>query len=118
MPRIVKRLPALPAERALEVVAGRWKAVLLHRLFAGPQRLNALKRAIPAISQKVLIQQLRAMEEHGLVTRTVFAEVPPRVEYELTDLVETLFVPARAIAEWAVTHHDEIERARAEYDAR
>lgn len=65
----IKRLPMLPAERALKVIAGRWKAVILYHLFDGPLRLTALKAMMPGVTQKVLIQQLREMEEHGLVSR-------------------------------------------------
>lgn len=66
-----KRLPALPAERALKVISGRWKAVVLYHLFDRPRRLSELKRLVPGITQKVLIQQLREMEEHGLVEREI-----------------------------------------------
>lgn len=113
MTRISKRLSALPAERALEVIAGRWKAVLLHHLFAGPQRLSELQRAMPDITQKVLIQQLRAMEEHGLVTRAVFAEVPVRVEYAATELGASLEPILAALCDWGRRHAaalDEIDR--------
>ncbi len=79
MAETIKRLPVLPVERAFKVVGGRWKAVILYHLFDGPRRLSQLKRALPEISQKVLIQQLREMEEHGLVHREIFRQVPPRV---------------------------------------
>lgn len=82
----IKRLPMLPAERALKVISGRWKAVILYHLFDGPRRLSSLKALVPSITQKVLIQQLREMEEHGLVRRKVFAEIPSRVEYSATPL--------------------------------
>ncbi|MGO7536474.1 winged helix-turn-helix transcriptional regulator [Rhizobium leguminosarum] len=71
----MKRLPELPVERALKVISGRWKPVILYYVFSGPKRLSELKRMMPAITQKVLIQQLREMEEHGLVARQIFAEV-------------------------------------------
>ena len=82
----VKNLPVRPAERALKVIAGRWKPIILYHLFEGPLRLSALQRRMPEISQKVLIQQLREMEEHGIVHREVFRQVPPRVEYAATAL--------------------------------
>ncbi len=82
----MKRLPELPAERALKVISGRWKAVILYHLFGGPKRLSELTRLAPNASQKVLIQQLREMEEHGLIEREIFREVPPRVEYSATPL--------------------------------
>jgi len=67
--KIIKRLPGLPAERALGVISGRWKAVILHVLLDGPQRTCDLEKRIAGISQKVLIEQLRALEEHGMVSR-------------------------------------------------
>jgi DNA-binding HxlR family transcriptional regulator len=82
----IKRLPMLPAERALKVISGRWKAIILYHLFDRPQRLSELQRLLPDVSQKVLIQQLREMEEHGIVHREVFRQVPPRVEYSATPL--------------------------------
>jgi len=104
MAEIVKRLPVLPAERALKVIAGRWKAVILYHLFGGPQRLSALQRLMPEISQKVLIQQLREMEEHGLVHREVFREVPPRVEYSTTELGLSLEPVLLALCDWGRQH--------------
>src|SRR6266849_9120627 len=86
MPKPIKRLPMLPAERALKVISGRWKAIILYHLFDGPQRLSELQRLMPEVSQKVLIQQLREMEEHGIVHREVFRQVPPRVDYTATAL--------------------------------
>ena len=75
----IKRLPSLPAERALKVISGRWKAIILYHLFDGPLRLSELQRLMGEISQKVLIQQLREMEEHGIVHREIYRQVPPRV---------------------------------------
>src|SRR5260370_25985835 len=77
----MKRLPELPAERALKVIAGRWKAVILYHLFEGPKRLSELKRLAPNASQKVLVQQLREMEEHALIHRDGFRQAPPRLDY-------------------------------------
>ena len=111
----LKELPPWPAEHALKVVSGRWKAVLLHLLFDGPKRLSELSRARPEISQKVLIQQLREMEEHGLVHREVFREVPPRVEYSATPLGRSLEPVLLALCTWGRLHAaalDEIDRLR------
>ncbi len=82
----IKKLPRLPVERALKVIAGRWKPIILYYVFDGPKRLSELKRMLPQITQKVLIQQLREMEKHGLVTRQICAEVPARVEYSATEV--------------------------------
>jgi len=104
----IKRLPMLPAERALKVIAGRWKAVILYHLFDGPRRLSALKALMPGITQKVLIQQLREMEEHGLVCREIFAEVPARVEYSATSLGLSLEPILLALCQWDQHHADEL----------
>lgn len=108
MPDVMKRLPALPAERALKVISGRWKAIILYHLFDGPKRLSELKRLLPGISQKVLIQQLREMEEHGLVLRDVFRQVPPRVDYSATALGTSLEPVLRALCEWGQRHAAEL----------
>jgi DNA-binding HxlR family transcriptional regulator len=99
-----KRLPRLPIERALKVIAGRWKPVILYYVFDGPKRLSELKRMMPDITQKVLIQQLREMEAHGLVKRAVFAEVPARVEYMATDVGLSLEPILLALCQWGQRH--------------
>ena len=111
----LKELPPWPAERALKVISGRWKAVLLYLLFDGPKRLSQLSRVRPEISQKVLIQQLREMEEHGLVHREIFREVPPRVEYSATPLGRSLEPVLLALCSWGRRHAaalDELDRLR------
>ena len=111
----LKELPPWPAERALKVISGRWKAVLLYLLFERPKRLSELSRARPEISQKVLIQQLREMEEHGLVHREIFREVPPRVEYSATPLGRSLEPVLLALCAWGRQHAtalDELDRLR------
>lgn len=108
MPRIIKRLPHVPAERALKVISGRWKVVIVFYLFEGPRRLSELRRLAPDASQKMLVQQLRELEAHGLVTRKVFAEVPPRVEYSLTKLGMSLKSIVGSLCEWGKKHAHEI----------
>nr|WP_254021304.1 helix-turn-helix domain-containing protein [Mesorhizobium escarrei] len=103
-----KRLPLLPAERALKVISGRWKAVILYHLFDGPRRLSVLKTLVPDITQKVLIQQLREMEEHGLVRREIFAEIPSRVEYSATRLGLSLEPILLSLCAWGQHHADEL----------
>lgn len=105
----IKRLPGLPAERALKVISGRWKAIILYHLFDGPLRLSELQRLMPGISQKVLIQQLREMEEHGIVHREVFAQVPPRVDYSATALGLSLEPVLLALCEWGRRHAEELD---------
>ncbi|WP_448655720.1 winged helix-turn-helix transcriptional regulator [Microbacterium lacticum] len=99
-------------------IGDKWSLLVIATLHEGRLRFGELQGHIPGISQRMLTLTVRQLERDGIVTRTVFPEVPPRVEYELTELGKTLFVPARAIAGWAVAHHDEIERARTAYDAR
>lgn len=109
MAAVIKNLPPLPAERALRVISGRWKPVVLYHLLTGPKRLSELNRQMPAISQKVLIQQLREMEAHGIVSRTVFPQVPPRVDYAATPLGESLRPVLLALCEWGRRHAAELD---------
>ncbi|WP_407050944.1 winged helix-turn-helix transcriptional regulator [Methyloraptor flagellatus] len=109
MNTVMKDLPALPAERALRVISGRWKPVILYHLLSGPLRLSELNRLMPAISQKVLIQQLREMEAHRIVRRTVFAQVPPRVDYAATELGQSLAPVLAALCEWGRRHAAELD---------
>ncbi|MEG6569269.1 helix-turn-helix domain-containing protein [Thermoanaerobacterium thermosaccharolyticum] len=81
-----KELPSCPVETTLSLIGNKWKILILRELLKGTKRFNELKKAIDSISQKVLTQQLRSMEEDGLVKRKVYAEVPPKVEYSLTEL--------------------------------
>ncbi|MFC2261255.1 winged helix-turn-helix transcriptional regulator [Corynebacterium matruchotii] len=83
-------LPTCPVETTLFFLSTKWSALILRDLMDGPRRFNELRRSIGHISQKVLTSNLRQMEKHGLLTRTVYAEVPPRVEYELTELGASL----------------------------
>lgn len=108
MASVMKSLPPLPAERALRVISGRWKPVILYHLMLGPQRLSELNRLMPSISQKVLIQQLREMEAHGIVSRTVFPQVPPRVDYDVTALGRSLEPVLLALCEWGRQHAAEL----------
>lgn len=104
-----KELPAVPAERTLKVIGGRWKVFALYFLFEGPRRLSELRRLIPGVSQKVLVQSLREMEEHGVVHREVFAEVPPRVVYTATKLGMSLRPIVGALCDWGKRHASEVE---------
>jgi DNA-binding HxlR family transcriptional regulator len=95
-------------ELALGILEGRWKLVILFHLFGEKlMRFSELERAIPAISQKMLIQQLRQMESDGLVRRIVHHQVPPKVEYGLTDWGQTLCPALDAILKWAASRDDD-----------
>ena len=93
-------LPACPVETTLTLIGDKWKVMILRDLMTGTKRFGALRRSIPAISQKMLTQQLRAMEADGLVHREVYAEVPPRVEYSLTETGESLRPVLDAMNVW------------------
>ena len=85
-----KDLPACPVETTLTLIGDKWKVLILRDLLPGTKRFGELKKSIGNVTQKVLTAQLRDMEESGLVNRQVYAEVPPRVEYSLTDLGQSL----------------------------
>ncbi|XVV05486.1 winged helix-turn-helix transcriptional regulator [Actinosynnema sp. CA-248983] len=109
---------ACPISPVVDLVFSRWTTPILWALHAhGRQRFVELERRITTISPKVLTQRLRQMERDGLVVRTYHAEVPPRVEYEITDLGLSLAPLFAAIAEWSV-NLDAVEQARKDYDAR
>ena len=96
----VKDLPACPVETTLTLIGDKWKVLILRDLMPGTKRFGELKKSIGNVSQKVLTAQLRAMEESGLLTRTVYAEVPPRVEYTLTELGKSLKPFLDAVWNW------------------
>ena len=96
----VKDLPACPVETTLTLIGDKWKVLILRDLMPGTKRFGELKKSIGNVSQKVLTAQLRAMEESGLLTRTVYAEGPPRVEYTLTELGKSLKPILDALWNW------------------
>lgn len=89
-----------PIEATLDLIAGKWKARILCYLSMGTSRYGGIKRAFPRTTQKMLTQQLRELEADGLLIRTVFAQVPPKVEYTLTPFGESLLPVIKAMAEW------------------
>jgi DNA-binding HxlR family transcriptional regulator len=97
-----------PTAATIAAIGGRWKVVILWCLIGGKLRFSELLRKVPGISQKMLTEQLRELERHGLVTRTVYAEVPPRVEYAATPLGESLRPVITAMAEWGRLHGEKI----------
>ena len=99
-------------------VGDKWSVFVIMLLIDGPTRFNELKRRIGGISQRMLTLTLRGLERDGLVTRTVFPTIPPRVDYELTDLGRGLAKPVQALGQWAFAHLPEIEGARTRFDAR
>ena len=95
-----KELPACPVETTLTLIGDKWNVLILRDLMSGTKRFGELKKSIGSVSQKVLTAQLRAMEENGLVSRKVYAEVPPRVEYSLTALGQSLQPILDAMRHW------------------
>ncbi|HVX74961.1 MAG TPA: helix-turn-helix domain-containing protein [Bradyrhizobium sp.] len=98
-------------------VGDKWSVFVIMMLGEQPRRFNELKRMIGGISQRMLTLTLRGLERDGLITRTVFPTIPPRVDYELTDLGRGLWKPVEALGAWAQAHQAEIETARAKFDA-
>ena len=90
-----------PAETTLDVIGGRWKVPILWHLFDGTKRFSELRRALAGVTQKMLTQQLRELERDGVVSRKVYPEVPPRVEYSLTDRGQSLRPVVDAMCKWA-----------------
>src|SRR5712692_7458215 len=105
---ILEHGESCPTQATIAASGGRWKIIILWHLYGGKLRFSELRRKMPRISQKMLTEQLRELEGHGLVTRTVYAEVPPRVEYAAAPLGESLRPVITAIGDWGRTHGDKI----------
>ena len=113
----------LPADcravsQILSRIGDKWSVLVVMALSQGPQRFSELRDKIGGISQKMLTITLRGLERDGMVTRTIFPTIPPRVDYELTDLGHDLTVPVIALGEWARHNQGRIAAARAAFDAR
>jgi len=107
-----------PARAVLEVLAEKWALLLIHMLANGPARTAELRRRIGGISDKMLIQTLRRLERSGFVARHAFPEVPPRVEYSLTELGRSLSEPITTLDRWVERHLPEIDLAQRQFDQR
>lgn len=103
-----KELPACPVETTLMLIGDKWKVLILRDLMPGTKRFGELKESIGSVSQKVLTAQLRDMEQNGLVHREVYAEVPPRVEYSLTELGRSLEPILDAMRNWGEGYKSQI----------
>lgn len=106
-----------PVSEILNQIGGKWTVLIINRLSPGPLRFSEIKREIGGISQKVLTATLRELEMDGFVTRTVTPSIPPRVDYELTELGRDLQVPLQGLAEWAVINRPQVLAARGRYFA-
>ena len=111
-----ERCPAV--REVLNRVGDKWSVQIVALLGDGAMRFSELRRSIEGISQRMLTLTLRGLERDGLIERTVFPEIPPRVEYELTRLGKTLLEPIQGLAEWAERYRTSIQDARAKFDAR
>src|ERR1700747_2487386 len=123
------RVPVLPPQPHLDSdcrgvasilarVGDKWSVFVIMMLGDGPKRFNEIKRNIGGISQRMLTLTLRGLERDGLVTRTVFPTIPPRVDYELTDIGRGLSQPVLALGQWAAEHQTQIQDARMRFDLR
>ena len=107
----------LATREVLHRVGDKWSVLIVGLLGRGRLRFGELRRSVEGISQRMLTLTLRGLERDGLVTRTVYPTIPPRVEYELTDLGRTLLVPINALASWANDNRQRIQAARKGFDA-
>jgi DNA-binding HxlR family transcriptional regulator len=126
--RVQERTPVLPSNlhvpedcravsEVLDRIGDKWSVLVVAMLGEGPKRFNELRRAIASISQRMLTLTLRGLERDGLVTRTMFPTIPPRVDYELTDLGCSLLTPVNALGTWARQNRQKIQQARVQFDA-
>lgn len=109
---------ACEVREVLDRVGDKWSVHVIHLLGSGTRRFSELRRGIDGISQRMLTVTLRGLERDGLVTRTVYPVVPPRVDYALTPLGETLLETVCSLVTWAETHRPDIDAARDRYDER
>ena len=101
-------LPECPVATTLQLIGNKWKMLILRNLMGRPWRFNEMLRSIPGISQKVLTDNLRALEHDGIITRTVYPEVPPRVEYALSGLGETMRPIIKAMEDWGTEYQQKV----------
>ena len=106
-----------PVKELLVRIAGKWTVLIVTRLSGGPMRFSELKRDIGDISQKMLTSTLRDLEQDGLVRRIVTPSIPPRVDYELTDLGHDLLMPLDTLGSWAIRNKERVEEARRRFRA-
>lgn len=97
-----------PVEATVDVIGGKWKGVILYKLLEGPRRFNELKRELPTITQRMLTLQLRELEEDGIVHREIYKQIPPKVEYSLTDFGKTLEPILLAMLTWGSQYTNQI----------
>ncbi len=123
MATVRQQMPTAPPDacnvrEVLDRVGDKWSVHVIHMLGSETRRFSELRRGIDGISQRMLTVTLRGLERDGLVTRTVYPVVPPRVDYALTPLGETLLATVCSLVGWAEEHRDDVDAARARYDER
>lgn len=116
--RVFNNNDECPIRNVVAQIGDKWSMLILFALVEGPDRFNSLKSRVVGISQRMLTQTLRDLEREGYVNRTVYPEVPVRVEYELTTMGRGLVKPLYKLVSWAEANHDEIKRSRRAYDDR
>lgn len=99
-----------PVETTLEIIGGKWKGIIIYRLLGGTKRFSELKRKMPTITHRMLTLQLRQLESDGIVNRRVYAEVPPKVEYSLTDLGLSMAPIIRSIHDWGKAYQEQQQK--------
>jgi len=104
-----EELPDCPVATTVSLIGSKWKLLIMRNLLVRPWRFNELQRSLEGISQKVLTDSLRSMEEDGIITRTVFPEVPPRVEYALSDLGESMRPIIKSMEAWGTEYKQGLE---------
>lgn len=104
-----EELPACPVATTVQLIGSKWKLLILRNLLARPWRFNELKKNLEGISQKVLTDSLRSLEEDGIVTRTVYPEVPPRVEYSLSELGDSMRPIISAMEQWGLGYQAKVQ---------
>jgi DNA-binding HxlR family transcriptional regulator len=104
-----EELPECPVATTVQLIGSKWKLLIMRNLLQRPWRFNELRKTLPGISQKVLTDSLRSMESDGIVTRTVYPEVPPRVEYCLSELGETMRPIIKSMETWGTDYKQNLE---------
>ena len=108
--KLKSELPACPVATTVQLIGSKWKLLILRNLLARPWRFNELQKNLEGISQKVLTDSLRSMEADGIVTRTVYPEVPPRVEYSLSELGESMRPIIASMEQWGITNKKSLNK--------
>jgi DNA-binding HxlR family transcriptional regulator len=106
------RVAGCPIEELMDMLGGRWKVFILWELIKGPRRSGELRKSIPPITQKVFVEQIRDLEDCGLVNRTIYPSVPPRVEYEATELGQSLREILKNMCHWSSENMEKVRECR------